>query len=267
MAENASTQPDLRADTPWLSIVIPAFNEEACIERSLEQVLAFAAEQRRACEVIVVDDGSTDSTAAIVEWVRGRHHASTVRLELIRHGHNRGKGAAVRTGMLHARGEIVLFTDTDLSSPISEIPRLLEPIVAGECDVVIGSRALDRSLIEVRQTRFRETAGKLFNAMVRKTTGLDIRDTQCGFKTFRREAALPLFRMQRIGEFAFDVEILYLASKAGLTIREIPVRWGHVAHTKVRMFRDSVLMFRDVLAIRLNDARGRYGSNGQSERE
>lgn len=241
-----------------ISLVIPAYDEELCIGQSLREVMDYAAAHPAVREVIVVDDGSTDRTAAIVEECRRERAADAARLILLRHEHNRGKGAAVRTGLSQAAGSVVAFTDADLSSPLSELPALVGPILAGECDIVVGSRALDRSLIATRQSRFRETAGKLFNVLVRMLTGLPIYDTQCGFKAFRREAIGPILKLQRIETFAFDVEMLYLASRMGLTIREIPVHWSHVHHTKVKLLRDSIRMFLDVLAIRINKLRGRY---------
>jgi glycosyltransferase involved in cell wall biosynthesis len=253
---------------PWLSLlettaqtvslVIPAYDEEMCIGRSLREVMNCVATYPAFREVIVVDDGSTDRTAAIVEDCRKEHTAARAYLILLRHERNQGKGAAVRTGLSRATGDIVAFTDADLSSPMSELPALLGPILAGECDIVVGSRALDRSLIATRQSRFRETAGKIFNVLVRLLTGLPIYDTQCGFKAFRRGKIGPILRLQRVETFAFDVEMLYLASRMGLTIREIPVHWSHVSHTKVRLFRDSIRMFLDVLAVRLNALRGHY---------
>jgi dolichyl-phosphate beta-glucosyltransferase len=169
----------------------------------------------------------------------------------------------VRTGLSRAVGDIVAFTDADLSSPMAEVPALVGPILEGECDIVVGSRALDRSLIATRQSLFRETAGKFFNVLVRTLTGLPIYDTQCGFKAFRREAIDPILKVQRITTFAFDVEMLYLAARRGLIIREIPVHWSHVQHTKVKLFRDSIRMFVDVLGIRFNELRGRYRWNGE----
>lgn len=248
----------LDTTTRSVSLVIPAYDEEICIGQSVREVMDYAAAHPAIREVIVVDDGSTDRTPAIVENCIRERAADAARLILLRHTRNRGKGAAVRTGLSQAAGEIVAFTDADLSSPISEIPALVGPILAGECDIVIGSRALDRSLIATRQSRFRETAGKIFNFVVRRMTGLPIWDTQCGFKAFRREAIRPILDVQRLEHFAFDVEMLYLASRMGLMIREIPVHWSHVHHTKVKLFRDSMRMFFDVLTIRLNELRGLY---------
>ena len=238
--------------------MIPAYNEAHCIAESLAGVMAFARDCPAVCEVIVVDDGSTDGTSAIVEALRPEYESCPARLRLIRSPRNLGKGVSVRKGVLAATGDVVLFTDADLSTPMCELPRLVRPIVEGRCDVVVGSRAINRRLIAVRQGRFRETAGKLFNLFVRCLTGLYIRDTQCGFKAFRRPAILPVFEVQRIARFAFDAEILYLAARRGLRIREIPVRWSHAAHTKVDMLRDSVGMFLDVLRIRMNDLCGAY---------
>lgn len=241
-----------------LSIIIPAYNEELHIGETLTEVLNYTGGDKRVVEIIVVDDGSTDQTASLVQAQMSAYAAAGVELRLVRHEVNQGKGAAVRNGILSAAAGIALFTDADLSSPIESVPQLVEPIVSGECDIAIASRALDRSLIEVRQGWFRETAGKVFNLVVRVVTGLPIQDTQCGFKAFRREAILPALRMQRIGDFAFDVELLFLARKLGLRIRELPVPWRHVEHSKVKMLRDSYRMFRDVLRIRLNDLMRRY---------
>jgi len=242
-----------------VSVVIPAYNEQGDIAAALDGILEFATAFPGICEIIVVDDGSTDGTAAVVEAARQRRADSPVALRLLRHGRNLGKGAAVRNGILAATGDLVLFTDADLSAPITEAPRLLEPVARGECDIASGSRALDRRLIGVRQGFFRENAGRIFNVLVRILTRLPIRDTQCGFKVFRRQPALPVFQAQRIGGFAFDVEVLYLAQRRGLRIREIPVRWNHVAHTKVHIVRDSLRMFLDVLRIRWRTLLHGYG--------
>lgn len=241
-----------------LSIVIPAYNEQSCIAESLEKVLDFARNHTGGAEIVVVDDGSTDTTASIVEAVRSRLGPSDPPLHLVRHGVNRGKGAGVRTGFHHARGTIVLFTDADLSSPIAEANHLIGAITSDTCDIAIGSRAVDPSLITVQQGAFRRRSGRIFNGLVRRIEGLPLLDTQCGFKAFRREAAAPVFALQRIEGFAFDVEILYVARKFGLRIRELPVHWNHVADSKVSLLTDSVRMFLDLCRIRWNDWRGRY---------
>jgi dolichyl-phosphate beta-glucosyltransferase len=237
---------------PELSIVIPAYNEELRLPVSLAQISAYIRGSGRATEVIVVDDGSTDGTASVAESFRNE----MPQLRLISNGENRGKGFSVRHGMLEARGRIVLFTDADLSAPIEEADKLLAAIE--NYDVAIGSRAINRGLITVRQSVFREFAGIVFNAIVRLTLSLPFVDTQCGFKAFRREPCQVVFEQQTIERFGFDPELLYLARHHGLRAVEIPVRWGHSPATKVNMFRDSLQMFLDIFIIRWNALTGRY---------
>ena len=240
------------SQTPELSIVIPAFNEESRLPGSLEKIAAYLREKRPNTEVIVVDDGSRDRTAAVAESWRDRIPT----LRVVSNGVNRGKGFSVRHGSLEARGEIVLFTDADLSSPIEEAEKLLAALEAH--DVAIGSRAVDRSLIEVHESPFREFAGIIFNRIVRVTLRLPFVDTQCGFKAFRRERCRIIFEQQTIERFGFDPELLYLARHHGLSTAEVPVRWAHSPATKVNMMRDSVQMFLDVFVIRWNALRRRY---------
>ncbi|MDE2965823.1 MAG: glycosyltransferase family 2 protein, partial [Acidobacteriota bacterium] len=159
---------------------------------------------------------------------------------------------------LEARGQVVLITDADLSAPIEELPKLVDPILGGDRDLTLGSRALDRSLIGVHQSVFREYAGRLFNGMVQLLTGLPFRDTQCGFKAFRREPMLPVLARQRIAGFGFDPEILFLARTRGLRLEEIPVRWSHAEGTKVRLLRDGLKMILGLLLIRWNQVMGKY---------
>jgi glycosyltransferase involved in cell wall biosynthesis len=239
---------------PQLSIVIPAYNEAKRISRTLEALQKYLECTNWTSEVIVVNDGSSDETAAIVESYRGQWAV----LRLIENDGNQGKGFSVRNGALGAQGDVVLFTDADLSAPITEAPKLIDPIASGECDVTIGSRAVDRSLIGVHQSPFRETSGRIFNVFVQGLIGLPFKDTQCGFKAFRRSAAGPVFERQTIMGFGFDPEILYIAKKRGLRLREIPVRWDHVEGTTVRFLRDSCRMFLDLLRIRWNDLCGKY---------
>jgi glycosyltransferase involved in cell wall biosynthesis len=239
---------------PQISIVIPAFNEAARIGRTLEKIQRHLEETRCCAEVLVIDDGSSDNTAAVVEHFCNRWSS----LRLIRNPANRGKGFSVRNGALQSRGEIILFTDADLSAPISEMPKLVDPILDGRCDVTLGSRAIDRSLIGVHQSPFREYSGRLFNVLVRFIAGLPFQDTQCGFKAFRREHILPVFHRQTVTGFGFDPEILYLARKRGLRLMEVPVRWDDVAGTTVRFLKDSLRMFADLIQIRWNDLKGRY---------
>jgi glycosyltransferase involved in cell wall biosynthesis len=200
----------------------------------------------------VVDDGSTDRTKEVAESYRGRIE----NLRVVPNGENRGKGYSVRHGSLEAQGEIVLFTDADLSAPIEEADKLLAKM--DQYDVAIGSRALNRKLIEVHETKFREFAGIVFNKIVRIMLWLPFVDTQCGFKAFRREKCKILFKQQTIERFGFDPELLYLARHHGLRTVEVAVRWAHSPATKISMWRDSLQMFLDVLIIRWNGIRGRY---------
>jgi dolichyl-phosphate beta-glucosyltransferase len=241
---------------PDLSIIIPAYNEGQRLGRGLSRIREYFAGEPvgiAGIEIIVVDDGSTDDTAQIAQqWAR-----DIPSLRLVSNGKNRGKGFSVRHGILEARGRVAIFTDADLSSPIEESAKLLTAIHAGN-DVAIGSRAIDRSLISVRQSRFRESAGIIFNGFVRLFTGLPIHDTQCGFKAFVRERCGAVFEQQRIERFGFDPEVLFLAQRHGLRTAEVPVRWAHDPGTKVHMVRDSLLMLGDLVYIRWNWLLGRY---------
>jgi dolichyl-phosphate beta-glucosyltransferase len=241
---------------PDLSIIIPAYNEGQRLGRGLSRIREYFAGEPvgiAGIEIIVVDDGSTDDTAQVAQqWAR-----DIPSLRLVSNGKNRGKGFSVRHGILEARGRVAIFTDADLSSPIEESAKLLTAIQAGN-DVAIGSRAIDRSLISVRQSRFRESAGIIFNGFVRLFTGLPIHDTQCGFKAFVRERCGVVFEQQRIERFGFDPEVLFLAQRHGLRTAEVPVRWAHDPGTKVHMVRDSLLMLGDLVYIRWNWLLGRY---------
>jgi len=236
-----------------LSIVIPAYNEESRLPKTLDLIFAYLNARPFRAEILVVDDGSSDRTAEIANAARQKYPA----LRLVSNGKNRGKGFSVRHGMLEARGRIALFTDADLSSPIEECEKLFAAIDAGN-EVAIGSRALDRSLITTHQSRLRELAGMIFNAFVQLSMGLPFRDTQCGFKAFVREPSRIVFEQQRIERFGFDPEILFLAKRHGLRTSEVPVRWGHDPATKVHMLRDSLMMFFDLLIVRWNWLMGRY---------
>jgi len=242
----------MSSSLPELTIIIPAYNEELRLPATLEHIATYVSASGRETEILVVDDGSNDRTAAVAETFRNKFPA----LRLLSNGVNRGKGYSVRHGMLEARGRLVLFTDADLSAPIEEADKLLDALEAH--DVAIGSRALDRRLIFERQSRFREFAGIIFNTVVRLCLRLPFVDTQCGFKAFRREPCGIIFEQQRIERFGFDPELLYLARHHGLRSIEIPVRWGHSPATKVSILRDSVQMFLDVLVIRWNSLVGRY---------
>ncbi|NDQ55894.1 MAG: glycosyltransferase family 2 protein [Acidipila sp.] len=235
-----------------ISIVIPSFNEERRLPNTLERIRAYLAARPFDAEVIVVDDGSTDGTARVVEEFR----ATMPTLRLLSNGSNRGKGYSVRQGMLQARGDMALFTDADLSAPIEEADKLIGALQY--VDVTMGSRALDRSLISERQSRFREFAGIVFNKLVKLTLGLPFVDTQCGFKAFGVGRTRIIFEQQRVERFGFDPELLFLAKLHGLRALEIPVRWSHNPETKVRVGVDSARMFGELLVIRWNWLLGRY---------
>ena len=232
---------------PPFSLVIPCFNEAARIGTTLGVALEYLSANAPESELIVVNDGSTDATAAIA---REMFSQAKIAVRLLENFPNRGKGAAVRSGLLVAREPIGLFSDADLSTPLTETPKLIEPIANGEVDIALGSRALDRSLIGVHQPWRREQGGRVFNLLVRVATGLPFWDTQCGFKAFRLDVCRPILEAARINGFAFDVELLVLAQRAGLRIREIPVRWNHAEGSKVSFFRDSLRMLREVITMR-----------------
>jgi len=237
-----------------LSIVIPAYNEERRLPATLDVVFNWLdASPYRDAEVLVVDDGSTDSTAAVMESRAAREP----RLVLMQNPGNRGKGFAIRHGMLQAKGDWILFSDADLSAPIDELPKLLAAAQEKSAAIVIGSRALDRSLIGVHQSQWREMSGILFNRIMRLLTGLPFADTQCGFKLFRRDAARRVFPLQRLDGFSFDVEDLFVAHTLGIPTIEVPVRWNNVEGTKVGMMQ-GIASFADLLRIRWNWLQGRY---------
>ena len=237
-----------------LSIVIPAYNEAERIGQTLETVRDYLRSRSLRAEVLVVNDGSRDRTGSLVAAC-ARHWSD---LRLVDNPRNLGKGFSVRNGALEARGQVVLTTDADLSAPIDEMPKLVDPILSGDRDLTLGSRALNRSLIGVHQSPFREYAGRLFNGLVQLLTGLPFRDTQCGFKAFRRESMLPVLTRQRIAGFGFDPEILFLAMARGLRLEEIPVRWNHVEGTKVHLLQDGLKMIFGLLLIRWNQFTGKY---------
>ena len=248
---------------PHLSIVIPAYNEASRIRDSLDRLIPFfRSEQpcRGPVEIVVVDDGSIDETAAIAEQFIANLPAGAPAFRLLRNGRNRGKGYSIKHGVLSATGDYLLVSDTDFSTPIEELPRLLRKIEDDECDIVIGSRGLPESRVEVHQPAWREMLGRTFNRIVRAISGLPFHDTQCGFKVMRREAVLPLFRAARVERFAYDVEILYLAQKARLRIIEEPVIWRNAPGSKVNPVTDSLVMLKDVFRITICDRRGDYGA-------
>jgi len=240
---------------PHLSIVIPAYNEENRIGRTLTETFDYLDRQNYASEIIVVNDGSTDHTAETAHNFGSR---TKVRLRLIENPGNRGKGYSVRNGMLQAAGEIVLFFDADLATPTSEIVKVIEPIARDCYDVVFGSRAIDRSLIGTHQSFFRENIGRVGNLIQFAFTGLRFKDTQCGFKAFRKEAAQSVFKLQRIDGFGFDPEILFIAKKQGWRLLETPVRWNHIEGSKLNPVMAPVKALMEVSTIRWNNLVGKY---------
>ena len=241
-----------------ISIVVPAFDEDARLGRSVERLLVFVSEQRIAAELIVVDDGSADRTAQVAREAARAH--PEIKVKIIRYDENRGKGFAVRTGLLNSAADIAIFSDADLSTPIEELPKLIDPIRSGQYDVTFGSRAIDRSLIGDRQPWRREQGGRVINFVIRKMTGLDFADTQCGFKAFNMVKFRPLLDLMTIDRFGFDVEFLFVAKYHGLKLAEIPVRWNDVAGSKVSVVRDTRRMFSELKQIRSNAKKGVYES-------
>jgi glycosyltransferase involved in cell wall biosynthesis len=235
---------------PFLSIVIPAYNEARSIKRTLGAILDYVRRKDFPVEIIVVDDGSTDHTAEAASGQAG--------IRVLRNSRNRGKGFSVRHGVLEARGELVLFTDADLSAPIEEMDKLLAAMEHSRADAAIGSRALQRELIGVHQSALREWGGRFFNLLVRIFAGLKFHDTQCGFKLFRRATTRHAFEIQRVERFGFDPEILFLIQRLGGKVLEIPVRWNHDPATKVHYLRDPAHMTMDLLALRWRAITGQY---------
>src|SRR5262249_7735676 len=238
------------------SIIIPAYNEGARLGRTLDRVLAYVSDQRWDAEVIVVNDGSRDRTADLVREYAQRHP----RLRLLENPGNHGKGYSVRNGMLNAKGEILLFSDADLSSPIEEAPKLLAALQAG-ADVAIGSRWLRPELQTQRQSLLRQFYGRLFNLALRMLLGLNFKDTHCGFTGFTRRAAQKIFPLQRIERWGFDPELLYLSRRSGFKVVEVPVAWAHAEGTRISPLRDGMKMFGEVLKVRWNAATDKYSRN------
>jgi dolichyl-phosphate beta-glucosyltransferase len=241
-----------------LSIVIPAYNEEKRLPETLRQVLEWIARGAFSfCELIVVDDGSRDGTVGVVKgFAQANPPDANAVLRLLSNPGNRGKGYAVRHGMLDAKGEWILYTDADLSTPIGEIDKLCRAAREQDAAVAIGSRAVDRSLVEVHQPAMRELSGRAFNLVMRMVTGLHFRDTQCGFKLYRADAARQIFTRQKQEGFSFDVEDLLIAKKLGVRAVEVPVRWANVEGTKVRLSQ-GIMSFLDLVTIRMDHRGGR----------
>ena len=233
-----------------ISLVVPAYNEEKLIVSSLKNILTYMIKNKYNFEVIVVDDGSKDKTKEKVRSIKDKH------VKLLSYKPNKGKGHAVKIGMLAAKGDLLLFLDADLSTPIEEIEKFIP--LTKNYDVVIASRALKESQIKVHQPFYRELIGKVFNKMVQLLAVWGIKDTQCGFKMFTKKAANIIFKRQRIYGWAFDVELLFIAKKYRLKIKEMPVTWINEGDSRVSPIKSSIQMFIQIFKINLNNIRGYY---------
>ena len=239
---------------PKYSIVIPAYNERARILATLQSVVSTVRARGWVAEVIVVNDGSSDETARLV-----LDFAKTApEVRLIENPRNCGKGYSVRSGLLHAQGEIVMFTDADLSAPMEEADRLFAAI-AGGADIAIGSRWLETRRQTHRQPLYRQIFGRCFNALTRMVMRLPYADTQCGFKAFTRDAAQTIFQLQTIERWGFDPEILFIARKRGFRVQEVPVSWAHDARSRMSYLRDGLQMLKELAIVRWNALTGKYG--------
>jgi glycosyltransferase involved in cell wall biosynthesis len=250
-----SSQPGAfpEAASPRYSIIVPAYNESRRIGETLENILGFLRQQRWNAEVLAVDDGSSDDTPARISQFAAAHPE----VRLLCNPGNRGKGFAVRNGMMNARGDLLLFTDADLSSPIAEAAKLFAALEQG-ADVAIGSRWLDASLQFVRQPLRRRIFSRSFNLFIKLLLGLRFRDTQCGFKAFTRRAAAVIFPLQRIHRWGFDPEVIYIAVRQGLKVTEVPVAWGHDERSTIHPFRDGLRMGLEALKVRWYAWTGKY---------
>ena len=245
----------------YLSIVIPSYNEEKRLSVTLERIWNYLEKIDLEAEIIVVDDGSTDGTAHVTRQFLKTHKGCV----LICNEENKGKGFSFRRGFLNSRGNFVLLTDADLSAPIEEYERLMEVSRSGDYDLVFGSRALDESRIEIKQPFIRRLMGKIFNGGVRIITGLPFKDTQCGFKLLARDRLEPVVELMRIDRFSFDVELIFLAWRLGLRVKEVPVIWRDSPRSKVKMVKDSFNMILDIWRIRRNYVRGLYGRKSDTK--
>ncbi len=236
-----------------ISVVIPAYNESARIGKALDEILSCVRDRGWRAEVLVVNDGSTDRTGAIVQEFAESHPE----VRLLNNPGNRGKGYSVRHGVLHAVGEVVMFTDADLSAPMEEAERLFGALDEG-ADIAIGSRWLERTRQTLKQPLYRQFFGRCFNAITRLVVGLPFADTQCGFKAFRRPVAQTIFQLQRIERWGFDPELLFIALKRGYIIREVPVTWGHDQRSRLSYLKDGVKMLEEIAYIRWEAFAGAY---------
>lgn len=255
--------------SPYLSLIVPAYNEEKRLPATLERIATYLGGRDFSYEMIIVDDGSRDNTNHVVREFGASHPWSRLLQYVDDHGTaiNRGKGFAVRAGILASKGRDVLFSDADLSTPIEELEKLLPPLSRGDCDIAIASRSLPDSNLAVHQPWHREAMGRTFNFFVRRAIHTDVSDTQCGFKAMRGDVARRLFALARVDGFGFDTELIFLAAKKGLRVREIPVTWRHVEESRVNPIAAPLQMMRELLEVRLNDLRGLYEESPASQSE
>jgi len=239
---------------PYHSIIVPAYNEAERIGASLEHMLDYIAQSRWSAEIIVVNDGSSDNTAAVVQDFARRNPV----VRILENPGNRGKGYSVRNGMMNASGQVLLFTDADLSSPIEEAEKLFSLIESGDADVAIGSRYLRSELQTRKQPIHRRVMGRGFNVALKTILGLSYVDTQCGFKAFNRKAVTMIFPNMKIERWGFDPEILFLAKRYGLRVAEVPVSWAHDHRSKINPLRDGTRMLGELLRVRMNSMGGKY---------
>lgn len=247
---------------PELSVVIPVYNEQARVAGTLQASFDYLKAKGYSAEILVVDDGSKDKTLSVVSRFK-RQATRKIALRVLPQETNRGKGAAVRAGVLAAKGKVILYMDADNATPLSEFENFRAFLEKG-VDVVIGSRAVDRKKVKVHQPFYREAMGRIFNLLVQLIATNGLWDTQCGFKAFRRRAAFSVFPLQTIERFGFDVELLFIARKLGFSILETPVQWIDSPDSRVRVLRDSSRMLADLWVIRWNDWKGRYSSRKNS---
>jgi dolichyl-phosphate beta-glucosyltransferase len=244
---------DIAIPPVYLSIVIPVYNEEKRISPTLDKLIAYLSGQTWSREIVLVDDGSSDGGIALAQAKLDGHEAYRV----ISYGTNRGKGYALKQGMLASRGQLALFTDADLSTPIEELDKVLPWFEQG-FDIVQGSRKMPGASVERHQPWLRENMGKVFTALTNLIARVDVRDVTCGFKCYRGEVAHDLYARQQIFDWSFDAEIIYIARRSGYKLKEVPVRWYDESGTKVHLIKDSLRSFLGLLTIRLNGFRGRY---------
>jgi len=240
-------------ENTFLFVIIPAYNEEARIKNTLEKIHSYLKNQDYTYEIIIVNDGSTDNTWALVNEIAQK----IKEVRILKNEKNRGKGFTIKKGFLNAKGKYLLFTDADLSTPIEEVEKLISWLKKGY-DIAIGSRALKESHIQIHQPWYRELAGRIFNLFVQAMAVPGIKDTQCGFKCFTQKAALEICERQKIEKFSFDVEMLYIGRKLGYKIKEVPICWFNNPHTKVNFLKDGYRMCLDLIRIRLNELKGMY---------